>query len=120
MEGIVIELVRSLAAQGPAYTLLAIVGAALAYVTTKWVKSKHECFELSNTLNEKRVTERSETISVLHAGVQSNLKLAESISVRTETLNNLVVVFTAGIDRLERALAEILRRIEGLERARAD
>jgi hypothetical protein len=116
MEGIIIELARSLAAQGAAYTLLTIVGAALAYVTAKWVKSKQECFELSNALNEKRVTERSETISVLHAGVQSNLKLAESISVRTETLNNLVVVFTAGIDRLERGLLENKRAIEDAKR----
>jgi hypothetical protein len=112
MEGIILELARSLAAQGAAYTLLTIVGAALAYVTMKWVKSENKCFELSNTLNEKRITERSETISVLHAGVQSNLKLAESISVRTETLNNLVVVFTAGVDRLERGLLENKRAIE--------
>lgn len=120
MEGVIIELARSLAAQGAAYTLLTITGAALAYVARQWAKSKQECFELSNALNEKRVTERSETISVLHAGVQSNLKLAESISVRTETLNNLVVVFTAGIDRLERGLSDVLRAVEDLRRARVD
>lgn len=120
MEGVLIELARSLAAQGPAYTLLAITGAALAYVTMRWVKSENKCFELSNTLNEKRITERSETISVLHAGAQANQKLAESIAVRTETLNNLIVVVTAGTDRLERILADILRRIEGLRRGQVD
>jgi hypothetical protein len=120
MESIFIELARSLAAQGAAYTMLTITGAALAYVTMRWVKSENKCFELSSTLNEKRITERSETISVLHAGVQSNLKLAESISVRTETLNNLVVVFTAGIDRLERGLADVMREIGDQRRARAD
>lgn len=116
MESIAIELVRSLAAQGPAYTLLAIVGVGLAYVTTKWIKSENKCFELSNTLNEKRITERSETITVLHAGAQANQKLAESIAVRTETLNNLIVVVTAGTDRLERVLSDVLRRIEELRR----
>jgi hypothetical protein len=112
MEGLLVELVKSLAAQGAAYTLLAIVGAALAYVTNLWIKAKNECFELSSTLNEKRITERSETISVLHAGAQANLKLSESIAVRTETLNNLIVVVTSGNERLERLLAEILRRVE--------
>jgi hypothetical protein len=117
MEGIVIELARSLAAQGAAYTLLTITGIALAYVTTRWVKSENKCFELSSTLNEKRITERSETISVLHAGALANQKLAESIAVRTETLNNLIVVVTAGTDRLERILAENKRAIEELRRA---
>lgn len=120
MEGILIELVRSLAAQGPAYTLLAIVGAALAYVTTKWIQSQHTCLELSNALNEKRLTERSETISVLHAGAQANQKLAESIAVRTETLNNLIVVVTAGTTRLESILADLMRRVEELRRGRVD
>lgn len=112
MEGLFFELARSLAAQGAAYTLLAIVGTALAYVVNLWIKAKNECFELSSTLNEKRLSERSETITVLHAGAQANLKLSESISVRTETLNNLIVVVTAGNERLERLLSEILRRVE--------
>jgi hypothetical protein len=116
MESIVVELARSLAAQGAAYTLLTITGAALAYVTMRWVKSKQECFELTSALHDKRVTERSETISVLHAGAQANQKLAESIAVRTETLNNLIVVVTAGTDRLERVLSDVLRRIEELRR----
>jgi hypothetical protein len=116
MESIFVELARSLAAQGPAYTMLAITAAALAYVTNRWIKAETKCLELSSTLNEKRLTERSETISVLHAGVQANQKLAESISVRTETLNNLIVVVTAGTDRLERALADIFRRLEELRR----
>lgn len=112
MEGLLVELVKSLAAQGAAYTLLAIVGAALAYVVNRWIKAEGKCFELSSTLNEKRITERSETITVLHAGAQANLKLSESIAVRTETLNNLIVVVTTGNERLERLLADILRRVE--------
>lgn len=123
MEGLLVELVKSLAAQGAAYTLLAIVGSALAYVVNRWIKAENKCFELSSTLNEKRLTERSETVAVLHAGHQANLKLAESIAVRTETLNNLIVVVTAGNERLERLLApgndrlermltEIIRRLE--------
>src|SRR5215218_733238 len=107
MESIFLELVRSLAAQGPAYTLLAISWVALAYITSLWIKAKNECFDLSSTLNEKRLTERSETIAVLHAGAQANQKLAESIAVRTETLNNLIVVVTAGTERLERLLGDI-------------
>jgi len=120
MESIFLELARSLAAQGPAYTLLAIAGVALAYVTNKWIKSEGKCFELSSTLNEKRLTERSETISVLHAGAQANQKLAESIAVRTETLNNLIVVVTAGTERLERLLGDIRRLIEELRRGGSD
>lgn len=112
MEGLLVELVKSLAAQGAAYTLLAIVGVALVWVTNLWIKAKNECFELSSTLNEKRITERSETVTVLHAGAQANLKLSESIAVRTETLNNLIVVVTSGNERLERLLSEILRRVE--------
>lgn len=120
MESIFVELARSLAAQGPAYTLLTITGVALAYVTNLWVKAKTQCFELSSTLNEKRLTERSETISVLHAGAQANQKLAESIAVRTETLNNLIVVVTAGTARLEHLLGEIRRLIEELRRGGSD
>lgn len=116
METILIELVRSLAAQGPAYTVLAIVGLALAYVVHRWIKAENKCFDLSSTLNEKRLTERSETIAILHAGAQANQKLAESIAVRTETLNNLIVVVTSGTDRLSLVLADILRRIEDLRR----
>lgn len=111
MEGILTELVRSLAAQGPAYTLLAITLAALAYAINQWIKSEGKCFELSSTLNEKRLTERSETIAVLHAGAQANQKLAESIAVRTETLNNLIVVVTTGTERLERALIDIRQHV---------
>lgn len=116
MEMILTELVRSLASQGPAYTMLALSLVANAYVTYLWMKAKNECFDLSSTLNEKRLTERSETIAVLHAGATANQKLAESIAVRTETLNNLIVVVTTGTDRLERVLADILRRIEELRR----
>lgn len=117
MESLAIELVKSLAAQGSAYTLLAIVLIGLVVVTTLWVKAKNECFDLSSTLNEKRLTERSETIAVLHAGAQANQKLADSIAVRTETLNNLIVVVTTGNDRLERILADGLKRLEERERA---
>lgn len=112
MEGLFFELAKSLAAQGSAYTLLAIVSLALVYVSNRWIKAENKCFDLSSTLNEKRITERSETITVLHAGAQANLKLSESIAVRTETLNNLIVVVTTGNERLERLLAEILRRVE--------
>lgn len=116
MEGVVVELVKSLAAQGAAYTLLAMALVALAYVVNRWIKAENKCFELGSTLNEKRLTERSETITVLHAGAQANLKLSESITVRTETLNNLIVVVTAGNERLERLLTEMradfLRRLE--------
>lgn len=114
MEGLFIELARSLAAQGAAYTLLVIVGAALAYTVHRWIKAENKCFELSTTLNEKRITERSETIAILHAGTQASLKLAESISVRTETLNNLIVVVTAGNERLERQLAEALKILNNM------
>lgn len=112
MEGLFIELAKSLAAQGAAYTLLAITGIGLVYVVNRWIKAENKCFELSTTLNEKRLSERSETIEVLHAGAQANLKLSESIAVRTETLNNLIVVVTSGNERLERLLAEVLRRLE--------
>lgn len=116
MEGVVVELVKSLAAQGAAYTLLAMALVALTYVVNRWIKAENKCFELGSTLNEKRLTERSETITVLHAGAQANLKLSESITVRTETLNNLIVVVTAGNERLERLLTEMradfLRRLE--------
>lgn len=120
METIFAELARSLAAQGTAYTLLVFMGGALAWVTNLWVKAKNECFDLSSTLNEKRLTERSETIAVLHAGAQANQKLAESIAVRTETLNNLIVVVTTGTERLERLLSDIRRLIEELRRGSSD
>ena len=112
MEGLLTELVKSLSSQGPAYTLVAIAMAAAAYAVNGWIKAEGKCSELSSTLNEKRITERSETIQVLHAGAQANQKLADSIAVRTETLNNLIVVVTTGNDRLERLVAEGLRRLE--------
>lgn len=111
MEGILTELARSLAAQGPAYTLLTITGTALAYAIHQWIKAEVKCSELSSTLNEKRLTERSETIAVLHAGAQANLKLAESISVRTETLNNLIAVVTGGTESVQRALGELRQQV---------
>lgn len=120
MEGILTELIRSLAQQGPAYTLLAITGVALAYAINKWIKAESKCFELSSTLNEKRLTERSETIAVLHAGATANQKLAESIAVRTETLNNLIVVVTTGTERLERVLTDIRQQIAELRQQVAE
>lgn len=112
MEGLFVELAKSLAAQGAAYTLLGLACTALAYACNRWVKAENKCFDLSQTLNEKRITERSETITVLHAGAQANQKLADSIAVRTETLNNLIVVVTTGNERLERLVADGLRRLE--------
>lgn len=112
MESLAIELVRSLGQQGPAYTLLAIVGIALVIVTRFWVQAKNECFSLSETLNEKRLTEQSRTIQVLHEAAQANRELAGSISVRTETLNNLITVVTVGNERLERQWSDGLRELK--------
>lgn len=104
LEALVLELVRALSAQGTAYTLLAlsilghIVGLRLLFA------EKDKCLTLQDTLQEKRLNERSETIKTLHASTEVNRELAKTFSVRTETLNNLIIVITSGFERLERMI----------------
>src|SRR5215207_3465839 len=66
-----------------------------------WRDAERKCASLANELQEKRIAEKSETINVLHAGAQANQQLAASISVRTETLNNLINLITSSNARLE-------------------
>jgi hypothetical protein len=113
METLIASLIQALATQGSAYTLLAISLLGNFYLLAKWSSSEQKCFDISQTLQEKRVNERTETIAVLNAGADANKKLADSISVRTETLNNLINVVTSGNTRMDAILSDILRRLGG-------
>lgn len=114
LEVLLLELLRALAAQGTAYTLLTL--SLVGHVYGLWLlfKEKDKCLTLQDTLQEKRLNERSETIKTLNASTEVNRELANSISVRTETLNNLIVVITEGFARIERVIAAGFERLEGL------
>ena len=97
MENLAAELIKSLASQGTGYILfcLSTVAGVLIFrklleVQATSIENMKEADRLRQELQEKRIIEAKETVNVLHEGAQANQKLAESVGVRTETLNRVV------------------------------
>ena len=139
MEGILTESVRTLISQGTGWAVAIILGFACVYLF-KRLQSVQEVHRLSDkssqerreALQEKRIIEAKETVSVLNTGSYANLELARSISARTEALNNLIQLVTQmerdmgsndehwqrRVQGLEGSLADITRRLEEIQRGR--
>jgi len=139
MEGILTESVRTLVSQGTGWAVAIILGFACAYLF-KRLQSAQEEYLLSNklqqerreALQEKRIVEAKETVSVLNAGSHANLELARSTAARTEALNNHIQLVTQmerdmgsndehwqrRVRGLEQSLADITRRLEEIQRVR--
>lgn len=139
MEGILTESVRTLVSQGTGWVVAIILGFACAYLFKRLQSAQEDCLlsnkssqEQKEALQEKRIVEAKETVSVLNAGSYANLELARSIAARTEALNNLIQLVTQmerdmgsndehwqrRVQGLEGSLADITRRLEEIQRGR--
>jgi len=110
METLATELVRTLALQGTGWLLfsLALIGNIFllkkvkdAYDTCREQSVKAE--DLQSQLYEKRISEATKYLDLLHQGTLANQKLADSISTRTETLNAVIEV----VKSVERDVSEL-------------
>lgn len=97
MDALAAELFRALALQGTGWLLFCLAAIAgvlifrkLLEVQATSVENMKEAEKLRQDLQEKRIIEAKETVVVLHEGAAANQKLAESVGVRTETLNRVV------------------------------
>lgn len=97
MESLAYELIKSLASQGTGYILfcLSTIAGVLIFrklleVQATSIENMKDADRLRQELQEKRIIEAKETVGVLHEGAQANQRLAESVGVRTETLNRVV------------------------------
>jgi hypothetical protein len=97
VEALGTELIRTLALQGTGWLLfcLSTIAGVLIFIKLLGVQATSvenikEADKLRQDLQEKRIIEAKETVAVLHEGAQANQKLADSVGVRTETLNRVV------------------------------
>lgn len=124
MEALGTELVRALALQGTGWLLfcLATIAGVLIFrklleVQATSVENIKEADKLRQDLQEKRIVEAKETVAVLHEGAQANQKLADSVGVRTETLNRVVELQMAIEKDIENNNANWQLRMAALDKA---
>lgn len=124
METLGTELVRTLALQGTGWLLfcLATIAGVLIFrklleVQATSVENIKEADKLRQDLQEKRIIEAKETVAVLHEGAQANQKLADSVGVRTETLNRVVELQMAIEKDIESNNANWQLRMAALDKA---
>jgi hypothetical protein len=127
VEALGTELVRALALQGTGWLLfcLATIAGVLIFrklleVQATSVENIKEADKLRQDLQEKRIVEAKETVAVLHEGAQANQKLADSVGVRTETLNRVVELQMAIEKDIENNNANWQLRMAALDKAFAE
>ena len=127
MENLAAELIRSLASQGTGYILFCLSTTAgvlifrkLLEVQATSIENMKEADRLRQELQEKRIIEAKETVNVLHEGAAANQKLAESVGVRTETLNRVVELQMAIEKDIENNNENWQLRVVALDKAIAE
>jgi len=122
-ESLAAELIKSLASQGTGYILFCISAIAGALIFRKLlevqatsIENMKEADRLRQELQEKRIIEAKETVGVLHEGAQANQKLAESVGIRTETLNRVVELQMAIEKDIEGNNENWQRRVDALDK----
>jgi hypothetical protein len=117
------ELFRALALQGTGWLLfcLSVIAGVLIFrklleVQATAIENMKEAERLRQDLQEKRLVEAKETVNVLHEGAAANSKLAESVGVRTETLNRIVELQMAIEKDIESNNANWKLRVDALDK----
>lgn len=123
MDVLATELFRALALQGTGWLLfcLSVIAGVLIFrklleVQATAIENMKEAERLRQDLQEKRLVEAKETVNVLHEGAAANSKLAESVGVRTETLNRIVELQMAIEKDIESNNANWKLRVDALDR----
>lgn len=123
MDVLATELFRALALQGTGWLLfcLSVIAGVLIFrklleVQATAIENMKEAERLRQDLQEKRLVEAKETVNVLHEGAAANSKLAESVGVRTETLNRIVELQMAIEKDIESNNANWKLRVDALDK----
>lgn len=96
---LIIELARTVAAQGPWAAACVGMFGLVVLVVLKWVDAERRCYSGQIELQEKRVAERESTVIALREGNETVSKFADALAANTNaTLNHTKLTIELGKD----------------------